>query len=172
MEILSVPSVVTIKRANQIGLRVWEKYQPINARGSDPDPVVCMKVRFEAKVTRGFSLSRLVVAASRLALDLFRKEKSRKTSGTRVSWCCVTKNIETVFVYFYCLLELFPSFEFSPIDVTLHFNGLGIFNYISWACWSKSMCGHRTVDVLHRWIIELTIWTPRSPTSSEEKSHT
>ena len=34
-----------------------KKYQPINSRGSDPDPVVCMKVRFEAKVTRGFSLS-------------------------------------------------------------------------------------------------------------------
>ena len=30
------------------------------------------------------SLSQLVVAASQLALDLFRKEKSRKTSGTRV----------------------------------------------------------------------------------------
>ena len=30
------------------------------------------------------TLSRLVVAASRLALDLFREEKSRKTSGTRV----------------------------------------------------------------------------------------
>ena len=48
-----------------------------------------MKVRFEAKVTRGFSLSsslsRLVVAASWLALDLFREEKSRKTSGTRVT---------------------------------------------------------------------------------------
>ena len=36
-------------------------------------------VRFEA-----LSLSRLLVAASRLALDLFREEKSRKTSGTRV----------------------------------------------------------------------------------------
>ena len=34
-----------------------KNYQPINARGSDPDPVVSMKVRFEAKVTRGFSLS-------------------------------------------------------------------------------------------------------------------
>ena len=34
------------------------------------------------------SLSRLVVAASRLALDLFREEKSRKTSGTRVSVAC------------------------------------------------------------------------------------
>ena len=30
------------------------------------------------------SLSRLVVAAARLAVDLFREEKSRKTSGTRV----------------------------------------------------------------------------------------
>ena len=28
--------------------------------------------------------ARVVVAASRLALDLFREEKSRKTSGTRV----------------------------------------------------------------------------------------
>ena len=28
-----------------------KKYQPINVRGSDPDPVVCMKVRFKAKVT-------------------------------------------------------------------------------------------------------------------------
>ena len=63
MKILSVPSVVTIKRANQIGLRVWKNYQPINARGSDPDPVVCMKVRFEAKVTRGISL--LVAFATR-----------------------------------------------------------------------------------------------------------
>ena len=49
-----------------------------------------MKVRFEAKVTRGFSLSprrfcdSLSPLASRLAVDLFREEKSRKTSGTRV----------------------------------------------------------------------------------------
>ena len=48
----------------------------------------------------------------------------------------------------------------SPVDVTLYFNGLGIFDCISRACWSKSMCGHRTVDVLHR------------QTSNEEKSHT
>ena len=45
----------------------------------------------------------------------------------------------------------------SPIDVTLYFNGLGIFDYLNRACWSKGMCGHRTVDVLHRWIIELKI---------------
>ena len=31
-----------------------------------------------------FIASGLVVAASRLAVDLFREEKSRKTSGTRV----------------------------------------------------------------------------------------
>ena len=33
-----------------------------------------------------WSLSRLVVATSRLTLDLLRKEKSRKTSGTRVNF--------------------------------------------------------------------------------------
>ena len=45
-----------------------------------------MKVRFEAKVTRGFSLSprRFRDSLSPLALDLFQEEKSRKTSGTRV----------------------------------------------------------------------------------------
>ena len=46
-----------------------------------------MKMRFEAKVTGGFSLSlslSRLVAASPLALDLFREEKSRKTSGTGV----------------------------------------------------------------------------------------
>ena len=52
--------------------------------------VICMKVRFEAKVTRGFSLSPRrfrdsLSLPSRLALDLFREEKSRKTSGTRVT---------------------------------------------------------------------------------------
>ena len=48
--------------------------------------VVCMKVRFEAKVTRGFSLSprRFRDSLSPLRGLLFREEKSRKTSGTRV----------------------------------------------------------------------------------------
>ena len=55
----------------------------------------------------------------------------------------------------------------SPIDATLHFNGLGIFDYISRPSLLKykSMCGHRTVDVQHRWIIELTI-SSRSTTGS------
>ena len=57
MKILSVPSVVTILTSQSNWFTCLEKYQPINARGSDPDPFVCMKVRFEAKVTRGFSLS-------------------------------------------------------------------------------------------------------------------
>ena len=51
------------------------------ARGSDPDPVVCMKVRFEVKVTRGFSFS----SPLRGSLSLSWIKISRKTSGTRVS---------------------------------------------------------------------------------------
>ena len=57
VKILSVPSVVTILTSQSNWFTCLEKYQPINARGSDPDPFVCMKVRFEANVTRGFSLS-------------------------------------------------------------------------------------------------------------------
>ena len=71
------------------------------------------------------------------------------------SWCCVMTNIKTS----YCSLEHVPLlWILSPIDVTLYFNGLGIFDCISRACWSKSMCGHRTVDILHRWITELTLY--------------
>lgn len=51
------------------------------ARGSHHDPVVCMKIRFEVKVTRGFSLS----SPLRGSLSLSRIKISRKTSETRVS---------------------------------------------------------------------------------------
>ena len=51
------------------------------ARGSDPDPDVCMKVRFEVKVTRGFSLS----SPLRGSLSFSRIKIPRKTSGNRVS---------------------------------------------------------------------------------------
>ena len=51
------------------------------ARRSHPDPVVCMKMRFEVKVTRGFPLS----SPLRGSLSLSRIKISRKTSGTRVS---------------------------------------------------------------------------------------
>ena len=66
-------------------------------------------------------------------------------------------------VFVHCLLfllfvgDISLLWILSPIDVTLHFNGLGIFDYISRACWSKRMCGHRTVDVLHRWIMNTAI---------------
>jgi len=44
----TVPSVLLIKQTNHV-----------EARGSDPDPGVCSKVRFESKVTKGFSFSPL-----------------------------------------------------------------------------------------------------------------
>ena len=89
-----------------------------------------------------------------------------------LSWCCVTKNVEMCLLFWLFVEAILLLWILSPIDVTLHCNALGIFDYISRACWSKSMCSHRTIDVLRRWIIELTMWTPGSPTSSEEKSHT
>ena len=56
----------------------------------------------------------------------------------------------------------------SPIDITLYFNGLGIFDYISQACWSKSMCGHRTVDVL--WCTaSMNYWTDNMNTAITNK---
>ena len=57
-----------------------------------------MKVRFEAKVTRGFSLSprRFRDSLSPLPLDLFREEKSRKTSGTRVKDLRLEENIKDI----------------------------------------------------------------------------
>ena len=84
----------------------------------------------------------------------------------------VTKNIEMSLLFILFVGAIPFLWILSPIDVTLYFNGLGIFDCISRACWSKCMCGQRTVDVLYRWIIELTIWAPRSQTSNEEKSHT
>ena len=61
---------------------------------------------------------------------------------------CVTKNIEMSLLFSLFVGAISLLWILSPIDVTLHFNGLGIFDYISRDCWSKSMCGHRTVDVL------------------------
>ena len=66
---------------------------------------VCMKVRFEAKVTRGFSLSprRFRDSLSPLSLDLFREEKSRKTFGARVSGA-------------FFLPEIFEKISFDPYN--------------------------------------------------------
>ena len=58
--------------------------QPIWARGSDPDPGVCMKVRFKYKVTRSFPvkyiwnnsfLSRSFAALSQLSPSQKNQEK-------------------------------------------------------------------------------------------------
>ena len=82
-----------------------------------------------------------------------------------LSWCCVTKYLEMSLLSLLFVLLFVGAIPrlwiLSPIEVTLYFNGLGIFYCISRACWSKSMCGHPT-GWLHRWIIELTIWAPRS----------
>ena len=51
-------------------------------RDCDFGPATISQTRFFLSVSS--SLSRLVVAASRLALNLFSEEKSRKTSGTGV----------------------------------------------------------------------------------------
>ena len=64
-----------------------------------------------------------------------------------LSWYCVAKNI-VMSLLFLLFVGAFPSlWILSPIDVTLYFNGLGIFDCISQACWSKSMCDQRTVDL-------------------------
>ena len=52
------------------------------ARGSHPDPVVCMKMRFEVKVTRGFSLS----SPLRGSLSLSRIKIFRKNLWDQGKW--------------------------------------------------------------------------------------
>ena len=69
--------------------------------------------------------------------DLFRprdlKYRISCPFSAKMQWFIVLKH--------FCLIIL---------GVTLYFNGHGIFDCISRACLSKSMCGHRTVDVPHR----------------------
>ena len=77
-----------------------------------------------------------------------------------LSWCCVTKNIKTSLLFLLFVGAVPLLWILSPIDVTLYFSGLSVFDCISRTCWSKSMCAHvhRTVDILHRWNIELTLY--------------
>ena len=58
----TVPSVLPIKQTNHVDLRVCKNINQSKLGGSDPDPGVCMKVRFESKVTKGFSFSPLSYA--------------------------------------------------------------------------------------------------------------
>ena len=82
-----------VKRRQQVAKAKWRERKPpvtlasnltvmqTTGSGSDSEIRGQGNQRF---FSLSSSLSRLVVAASRLALDLFREEKSRKTSGTRV----------------------------------------------------------------------------------------
>ena len=82
-----------VKRRQQVAKAKWRERKPpvtlasnltvmqTTGSGSDSEVRGQGNQRF---FSLSSSLSRLVVAASRLALDLFREEKSRKTSGTRV----------------------------------------------------------------------------------------
>ena len=89
-----------------------------------------------------------------------------------LSLCCVTENIEMSLLFLLFAGAIPLLWILSPIDVTLYFNGLGIFDCISRACWSKSTCGHRTVDVLHRWIIELSIYEHRDHKQATKRNLT
>ena len=61
-----------------------------------------------------------------------------------LSWCCVTKNIEMSLLFLLFVGAIPLLWILPPIEVTLYFNGLGIFDCISLTCCSKSLCGHRT----------------------------
>ena len=85
-----------------------------------------------------------------------------------LSWCCVTKNIEMSLLFLLFVGAIPLLWILSPIDVTLYFNGLGILDCISRACWSKSMFGHRTVDVL--WCTaSMNYWTDNMNTAITNK---
>ena len=83
-----------------------------------------------------------------------------------LSWCCVTKNMEMSLLFLLFVGAISLLWILSPIDVTLHFNGLGIFDYISRACWSKSICGHRT----YGWCTaSINYWTDNMNTAITNK---
>ena len=94
-----------------------------------------------------------------------------------LNWCYVTNNKDVC--YFYCLylsrsmaymlpiIELFPSFEFfSPIDVFLFFDDLGIFDCIY--AYKPSLLMYS----LHRWIIELTTMSTAITTKQQKRNRT
>ena len=78
-----------------------------------------------------------------------------------LSWYCVAKNI-VMSLLFLLFVGAFPSlWILSPIDVTLYFNGLGIFDCISRACWSKCMYSWSTVS--------MNYWTDNMSTAITNK---
>ena len=95
-----------------------KKYQPINARGPDPDPVVCMKVRFEANKTRGFSLSprrfRDSFSPLRGLLSLLR-EKIKKSHWDQGSALCYKLK------FYFIARNRFPKKSFGDLKEKLGF---------------------------------------------------
>ena len=78
-----------------------------------------------------------------------------------LSWCCVTKNIVMSLLFLLFVGAIPFLWILSPIDVTLYFNGLGIFDCISRACWSKCMYGWSTVS--------MNYWTDNMSTAITNK---
>ena len=78
-----------------------------------------------------------------------------------LSWCCVTKNIEMSLLFLLFVGAIPFLWILSPIDVTLYFNGLGIFDCISRACWSKCMYSWSTVS--------MNYWTDNMSTAITNK---
>jgi len=89
------------------------------AQGSDPDPVVCMKVRFEVKVTREFSLSSPLSGS----LSLSRIKLSRKTSGTRVSGTMSRKVSPPLTSFPSFLNASFSLYPHEPASTWCHWEG-------------------------------------------------
>ena len=74
-----------------------------------------------------------------------------------LSWFSVAKNAEMSLLFLLFVGAILFLWILSPIDVTLY--SLGVFDCISRACWSKSMCGERTVsERLMYCIDELLNW--------------
>ena len=89
------------------------------ARGSDPHPDVCMKVWFEVKVTRGFSLSSPLCGS----LSLSRMKISRKTSGTRVSGT-MSRKVSPPLTSFPSFLNVsFSPYTHEPASTWCHWKG-------------------------------------------------
>ena len=89
------------------------------ARGSDPHPDVCMKVWFEVKVTRGFSLSSPLCGS----LSLSRIKISRKTSGTRVSGT-MSRKVSPPLTSFPSFLNVsFSLYPHEPASTWCHWKG-------------------------------------------------
>ena len=79
--ILTFNQTPAAKRIKLIITKGTNSTLPIQARGSDLDPSVCMKARFKSKVTRDFS----ILAASQLVFALRGSRKKKFSYACRSS---------------------------------------------------------------------------------------